>query len=77
MIDGNVRGEPVLSVVVCAALSLARGSAADRLAGLELRWLEGLLAVATALFTHTGVVASQQSKFRNCCRVPTASPPMA
>src|SRR5205823_4791290 len=70
-------GGDLLSVVIGAALSLASGSAADRLAGLELRWLENLLAVTTAPFTHTGVVASGSQRFRNCCRVRTASPPMA
>ena len=70
-------GGDLLSVVVGAALSLTLGSAADCLAWLELRWLENLLAVATAPFTHTGVVASGYRRFRNCCRVRTASPPVA
>jgi hypothetical protein len=45
--------------------------------GLELRWLENLLVVATTPFTHTGVVASGSRRFRSCCRVRTASPPTA
>jgi hypothetical protein len=44
-------------VIISAALSLALGSAANCLAGLELRWLENLLAVAATPFTHRVVVA--------------------
>ena len=53
--------------------------AADRLTGLKLRWLEDPLTIATPPFDHTGVVALTRSgeEFRNCYRVPTASPPMA
>jgi hypothetical protein len=70
-------GGDLLSVVIGAALSLAPGFAADCLSRLELRWLENLLAVTTTPFTHRGVVASRCRRFRNSCRVSTASPPMA
>ena len=50
-------GGDLLPVVVGAALSLTLASTADGLAWLKLRWLENLLAIATAPFTHTGVVA--------------------
>jgi len=48
-------------VIVCAALSLALRFAADGLAGLELRWLEYLLAVKTTPFTHNGVVSLRRT----------------
>jgi len=51
-------GGDLLPVVVGAASSLTLSPTADGLAWLELRWLENLLAVATAPFTHTGVFAS-------------------
>ena len=77
-------GGNLLSVVFGSALSLACQLAADCLAGLELRRLETLLTVAATPFTHiTGVVspgmdsAIPAQEFRNCCRVSTASPPMA
>jgi hypothetical protein len=53
---------------------------------LKLRKLKGLLAIAAAPFRHKDVVASPAwgtggpatpSRFRNCCRVRTASPPMS
>ena len=73
------------AVIIGAATALAVGSAADGLAGLELRRLEDLLAVEATPFTHmNGVVSSRRhdwplaaAEFRNCCRVATASPPMA
>ena len=46
-IDGNL-----LPVILGAALALADRFAADRLVGLKLRRLKGLLAVAAAVFTH-------------------------
>ncbi len=51
-------GGNLLSVVFGSALSLACQLAADCLAGLELRKLKGLLAIAAAPFRHTAVVAS-------------------
>jgi hypothetical protein len=51
-------GGNLLAVVFGSALSLACQLAADRLAGLKLRKLKGLLAIAAAPFRHTAVVAS-------------------
>ena len=51
-------GGNLLSVVFGSALSLACQLAADGLAGLKLRKLKGLLAIAAAPFRHTAVVAS-------------------
>ena len=80
-------GGNLISVVFGSALSLACQLAADRLAGLKLRKLKGLLAIAAAPFRHTAVVAFPAwgtgddrpllSRFRNYCRVHTASPPMS
>jgi hypothetical protein len=77
-------GSEFTAVIIGATTALAVGFAADRLAALELRRLEILLAVEATPFTHmNGVVSSRQtsspvaSEFRNCCRVATASPPMA
>src|SRR5580698_1876324 len=79
-------GGNLLSVVFGSALPLACQFAADHLARLKLRKLKGLLAIAAAPFRHTAVVASPcmgdrrrplPSRFRNCCRVHTASPPMS
>ena len=67
-------------VIIGAPSPLAVRFAADRLTGLELRWLEDLLTIATTPFDHTGVVplkTDQGKSFRNCCRVGTASSPMA
>lgn len=47
----------LLPVVLGAPLPLAYRLAADRLTGLKLRRLKGLLAVAAAAFTHSAVVA--------------------
>jgi hypothetical protein len=52
-IDGNL-----LPVILGAALALADRFAADRLAGLKLRRLKGLLAVAAAVFTHNKPVVA-------------------
>ena len=72
------------AVIIGAATALALGLTANGLAALELRRLEDLLAVEATPFTHmNGVVSSRRTssaarpEFRNCCRVPTASPPMA
>ena len=46
-------------VVIGAPSSLAIGRAAYLLAGLELRWLEALLAIAATPFIHRGVVAQR------------------
>ncbi len=77
-------GGDLFFVVVGAPLLLAPGFAADDMAGLKLRRLENLLTVAATPFTHIkGVVSPREDSglpaavFRNCCRVPTASPPMA
>jgi hypothetical protein len=71
-------------VIIGTTAVLAVGFAADGLAALELRKLEDLLTVKTTPFTHmNGVVSPRQTSaptpadFRNYCRVPTASPPMA
>jgi hypothetical protein len=50
-------GSDFVPVIISAAFSLALVSAADCLAGLELRWLVDLLAIATTPFTHKGVVS--------------------
>ena len=71
------------AMIIGATTALAVGSAANDLATLELRRLEDLLAVEATPFTHmNGVVSSSQARldqeeFRNCCKVLTASPPMA
>lgn len=68
-------------VIFGAPPPLALRSAAYRLVRLELRWLEAPLAYAATPFVHRDVVALDPadgivSRFRNCCRVLTASPPM-
>jgi hypothetical protein len=50
-------GSDFVPVIISAAFSLALVSAADCLAGLELRWLVDPLAVAAMPFTHKGVVS--------------------
>jgi hypothetical protein len=55
-------GGDLFPVVFGAALSLTLDPTADGLAWLELRWLEKLLAIATAPFTHKGVVASARQR---------------
>ena len=76
-------GGELFPVILGAAPALAIGSAADCLAGLELRRLEDLLAVEATPLNHMKSVVSRRrhrlpprSQFRNCCRVATASPPM-
>ena len=77
-------GGKFASVIIGATTALAVGFAADGLTALELRRLEDLLTVEATPFNHmNGVVSSRQTsspapeEFRNCCRVFTASPPMA
>jgi hypothetical protein len=77
-------GGEFTAVIIGAPTALAVGLAAYGLAALELRRLEILLAVEATPFTHmNGVFSSRRTssaarrEFRNCCRVATASPPMA
>ena len=79
----GIRGE-FTPVIIAATTALAVGFDANGLTALELRRLEDLLTVEATPFTHmNGVVSPRQTSsptladFRNCCRVPTASPPMA
>ena len=72
----------LLAVIIGAATPLAVGLTAYRLPRLILRWLEDHLTVAAAPFDHTGGCRTAEAsvsdgRFRNCCRVHTASPPMS
>ena len=73
----------LLPPVFNPSLLLACFFAAYRLEWLILRWLKDLLAVAATPFIHTGRYRTSQlftgsigHRFRICCKVPTASPPM-
>ena len=80
-------GGNLVSVVFGSTLSLACQFAADQLARLKLGKLKGFLAIAAAPFRRsrcripcmggTGGDRPLPSRFRNCCRVHTASAPMS
>jgi len=77
-------GDELFLVLISTPFPLASGFAADGLAGLELRWREELLTVAATPLTHNGgcLIGEKSAspnlpEFRNCCKVSTASPPMA
>jgi hypothetical protein len=54
-------GRDLFPVIVRTALPLALAVAAEGLAGLELRWLEELLAAKATPFTHTGGCLIEES----------------
>src|SRR5271169_2071195 len=74
------------AMVVGPSLALAVRLAANHLTGPESRWLEGLLTVTAGtrrqsfsprLFQRQSQKnRSFRARYRNCYRVPTASPPM-
>ena len=78
----RVRGK-FLPSIIGAAAPLAIRLTASRLTRLKLRWQEASLTVTASPFHHTGGCRTEAGRFscaeefRSCCRVDTASPPMA